>query len=256
MAMNNQPKALSQRLRFPEFLGQPLQKLQLRDVTSESAVRNGDTLPMGSVMGVTKNEGIVPMQERLIASDVSRYKLVRKDWFAYNPMRLNIGSVARWKGDRDILVSPDYVVFRCLEGGEPSLDPSYLDHFRHNDAWESFVAEGGDGSVRVRIYYEDIARLQLALPTRNEQRKIAECLTSLDEVIAAERRKFEALRAHKKGLMEQLFPRPGESRPRLRFPKFRDAWSERPLGALSASISSGRDKSRRDCRRVCGTAFR
>lgn len=57
----------------------------------------------------------------------------------------------------------------------------------------------------------------------DEQRKIAACLKSLDEVLAAEGQKLKALRAVKKGLMQQLFPRQGESRPRLRFPEFRDA---------------------------------
>ncbi|UOV01168.1 restriction endonuclease subunit S [Pseudoxanthomonas mexicana] len=56
-----------------------------------------------------------------------------------------------------------------------------------------------------------------------EQQKIADCLTSLDEVIAAQRRKVEALKAHKRGLMQQLFPREDETRPRLRFPEFQDA---------------------------------
>lgn len=56
-----------------------------------------------------------------------------------------------------------------------------------------------------------------------EQQKIADCLTSLDEVIAAQGRKVEALKAHKRGLIQQLFPREGETRPRLRFPEFRDA---------------------------------
>jgi type I restriction enzyme, S subunit len=92
------------------------------------------------------------MEERLIASDIARYKLVRRNWFAYNPMRLNIGSIARWTGESDILVSPDYVVFKCLEHAEHGIDPAYLDHFRQTDGWESFVTEGGDGGVRVRIY--------------------------------------------------------------------------------------------------------
>ena len=56
-----------------------------------------------------------------------------------------------------------------------------------------------------------------------EQQKIADCLTSLDELIAAQGRKLEALKTHKKGLMQQLFPREGETLPRLRFPEFRDA---------------------------------
>ena len=58
-------------------------------------------------------------------------------------------------------------------------------------------------------------------PTLAEQQKIADCLGSLDDLIAAEGRKLEALRQHKQGLMQQLFPQPGETVPRLRFPEFR-----------------------------------
>lgn len=157
------------RLRFPEFVGQRLREVLLKGVTAESRERNGDDSSTMPVMGVSKAEGIVPMEKRLIASDITRYKIVQKDWFAYNPMRLNIGSIAQWKGEHDILVSPDYVVFRCLSGTDVEIDPDYLNHFRQSDAWEKFVSEGGDGSVRVRIYYKDLARLQLVLPGRNEQ---------------------------------------------------------------------------------------
>jgi type I restriction enzyme S subunit len=73
-----------------------------------------------------------------------------------------------------------------------------------------------------------------------EQKKIADCLSSLDELIAAQTRKVEALKTHKKGLMQQLFPREGETQPRLRFPEFRDAdeWIATKLGSI-ASFSSG-----------------
>ena len=174
-------------------------------------------------MGVKKEDGIVPMAERLVAADISRYKLVRNNWFAYNPMRLNIGSIARWQGESDVLVSPDYVVFRCLERSMPTtLLPEYFDSFRGSRQWDAFVSEAGDGGVRVRIYYRDIAQLQLALPDVEEQQKIAECLGSLDDLIAADGRKLDALRQHKQGLMQELFPQPGETVPRLRFPEFRD----------------------------------
>ena len=192
-------------------------------------------------MGVSKVLGIVPMEERIVASDIARYKLVRKDWFAYNPMRLNIGSIARWHGDADILVSPDYVVFQCRDEPDSGIAPSYLDHFRQSAAWDAFVSEGGDGGVRVRIHYKDIARLELALPARAEQQKIADCLSSLDELIAAQRRKVEALKTYKRGLMQQLFPREGETLPRLRFPEFRDAseWTTRELGLMTSKVGSG-----------------
>jgi type I restriction enzyme S subunit len=171
-------------------------------------------------MGVTKSDGIVPMKIRLIAADIARYKLVENDWFAYNPMRLNIGSIARWKGAKEILVSPDYVVFRCLQENQWGIDPAYLDHLRQTKAWEEFVASGGDGSVRVRIYYKDLARLRLALPSTHEQKKLAACLSSVDVLTSAQDRKVDTLKTHKKGLVEQLFPREGETQPRLRLPEF------------------------------------
>jgi type I restriction enzyme, S subunit len=65
-----------------------------------------------------------------------------------------------------------------------------------------------------------------------EQQKIADCLSSLDELIAAQARKVDALKTHKKGLMQQLFPREGETQPRLRFPEFNNSgsWTESLLG--------------------------
>jgi type I restriction enzyme S subunit len=222
------------KLRFPEFVGHPLQDVRLADATAESTERNGAGQATSQIMGVSKVEGIVPMEERIVAADTTRYKFVRKDWFAYNPMRLNIGSIARWQGDDDILVSPDYVVFKCKGAGPHRLDPVYLDHFRRSDAWEEFVSEKGDGSVRVRIYYKDLAHLQLALPSFPEQQKVADCLDSADALIAAQGRKVETLKAHKKGLMQQLFPRECETKPRLRFPEFEESgeWRFVELGNL------------------------
>jgi type I restriction enzyme, S subunit len=74
-----------------------------------------------------------------------------------------------------------------------------------------------------------------------EQQKIAECLSSLDELIAAQARKVDALKTHKKGLMQQLFPREGETQPRLRFPEFRAAgkWKKMTLGS-AANFYNGR----------------
>lgn len=215
--------ALVPKLRFPEFHGATLRSVLLGDVTQECRSRNGNKHSAASVMGVTKAEGIVPMETRLIAADTARYKLVETDWFAYNPMRLNIGSIARWEGEQKVLVSPDYVVFKCITNNEPGCAPSYLDQFRQTKTWEEFATKGGDGSVRVRIYYKDIARIHLTLPPLPEQQKIAACLSSLDELIAAQAQKVEALKAHKKGLVQKLFPREGETRPRLRFSEFQGA---------------------------------
>jgi type I restriction enzyme S subunit len=77
--------------------------------------------------------------------------------------------------------------------------------------------------------------IRIPLPSLHEQQKIADCLTSLDDLIRAEEEAVEALRAHKTGLMQQLFPRAGETTPRLRFPEFRDAgpWEVQRLGEIA-----------------------
>lgn len=211
-------------LRFPEFEGLPIHTVCLGDVTEEPSLRNHGHLPPEFVMGVRKDDGIVPMEDRLVAADTTRYKIVRNDWFAYNPMRLNIGSIARWQGKEDVLVSPDYVVFRCLEQIKPTrLLPSYLDQFRQANQWDSFVNRSGDGGVRVRIYYRDLARLQLLLPDVPEQEKIAACLSTLDGLIESEADKLTALEHWRLGLAQQLFPVAGEKKPRQRFPAFKGA---------------------------------
>lgn len=78
---------------------------------------------------------------------------------------------------------------------------------------------------------DELKALQLMLPSPREQQKIAECLSSVDELMAAQGRKVDALKTHKKGLMQQLFPREGETQPRLRFPEFQNAgeWESKPF---------------------------
>jgi type I restriction enzyme S subunit len=208
---------LTGRRRFREFAKQSWLDVRLGDVTVESSLRNGSRLGVDAVMAVTKAEGMVPMKEGTIGASLDRYKLVRRGWFAYNPMRVNIGSIARWTGESEVLVSPDYVVFQCKaetdlglfdrqEDGPstPLLDPDFLDHYRRSRAWEQFVTASGNGSVRVRIYYDDLARLRLKLPSLAEQKRIAAVLNAADRDIYLLRQQLTLLREQKKGLMQKL----------------------------------------------------
>jgi type I restriction enzyme S subunit len=93
---------------------------------------------------------------------------------------------------------------------------------------------GSGGQQRVPASYFE--NLYVSIPTCGEQQKIADCLSSLDDLVAAHNRKLDALKAHKKGLMQQLFPVEGETVPRLRFPEFKNAgvWQERKIGDVFA----------------------
>jgi type I restriction enzyme, S subunit len=90
------------------------------------------------------------------------------------------------------------------------------------------------GSAQPQIVGSAIRRMLVVLPRLEEQKKIADCLSSLDALLAAQGDKLDALKSHKKGLMQQLFPRECETVPRLRFPEFRDAgeWIKQPLTKL------------------------
>ena len=117
-----------------------------------------------------------------------------------------------------------------------------LEYVKRRDFYER-LGETADGSRKARrIHAETFLSFPIALPSPTEQQKIAECLSSVDELMAAQARKVETLKTHKKGLMQQLFPREGETQPRLRFPEFRKAgeWEEKPLGKVAENLDNKR----------------
>ena len=142
-----------------------------------------------------------------------------------------------WRADKDGGASNDVIVVRA----KTSLSEAFLSLVLRNDAFIAYVMESAKGVKMPRGDIGAMRQYPLAYPTPAEQQKIADCLTSLDEMIAAQGRNVEALKAHKRGLMQQLFPREGETRPRLRFPEFRDApeWKEKKLGDITTIVRGG-----------------
>ena len=135
-----------------------------------------------------------------------------------------------------VILGGDILVIRT-NGLE--TDGSFLArHVRH---LEKNVLKLVSGSTVFHLYASSVAKLQLSIPSIREQQKISDCLSSLDEVITLESQKLEALKIHKKGLMQQLFPAEGETVPRLRFPEFRakDVWEVRALTDVCRKICQG-----------------
>lgn len=123
-----------------------------------------------------------------------------------------------WIADKEGGASNDVIVIRAKQ----RLVPQYLSALLKNDAFIDYVMTGAKG---VKMPRGDIGAMKAYpshYPSKPEQQKIADCLSSLDELIAAQACKVDALKTHKKGLMQQLFPIEGETQPRLRFPEFRD----------------------------------
>ncbi len=144
-------------------------RVKLGDVLVEQKQRTGafnaNNLPL---LGVSNQAGLHRSGMPRI-SDMSRYFRVEKDWFAYNPMRINVGSIG-WAEtvNQTGVISPDYVVFSCSERILPRLLFSYLKHRQGLQA----VGDATAGSVRERLYFDALAQIEFPLPPLVEQRRI------------------------------------------------------------------------------------
>jgi type I restriction enzyme S subunit len=186
-----------------------------------------DILP---VYGVDNVVGL-NQEPKYVADELKNYKVISSKMFAYNPMRLNIGSIGYCSSDMPTgLVSPDYVVFGC---NETTLSGDYLQFVIRSHLWKSQAKTAGSGSVRTRIYYADISEFLFPLPPLAEQRAIAAILGTWDEAIDLTRRLIEALKQRKQALMQLLLT--GE----VRFPGFDGDWEEVDLGSKVKAISGG-----------------
>lgn len=124
-----------------------------------------------------------------------------------------------------------------LEVFDNSIYKGFLYQTINSLQFEKAMILSAQGAAQPNIGKLDIESYIIAVPTLAEQQKIAECLSSLDEEIAAEAQKADALKNHKKGLMQQLFPQPGQTTPQRRFPGFTGEWEEKKLGEVGTTVN-------------------
>lgn len=185
-----------------EHLPEGWKRVRLKSVTREIKQRNSDhAFTVADVLGVSNKIGFYP-NDREIKDDVSRYKVITHHDFGYNPMRLNVGSLAYRNRPEPGLISPDYVAFRCDTN---QLLPEYFNYFRQTSGWWHQIENGGQGSVRIRYYYSDIANFTILLPPVDEQCRITEILHDADANIVCIEAQIETAQEVKRGVMQQLF---------------------------------------------------
>lgn len=241
MSKKDTQQALVPRLRFPEFRdGSGWPSVRLGHLAERVTTRNTDE-SVTRVLTNSAEHGVLNQRDYFdkdIATkgNLDGYYVVESGDFVYNP-RIStaapVGPLSRNHVDQGVM-SPLYTVVRFNRA-----DTDFYAHYFKSTSWHSYlksVSSTGARHDRMSITNADFMRMPVPNPHPSEQQKIADCLGSLDDLIAAQRRKLAALRDHKKGLMQQLFPREGETRPRLRFPEFEKGpdWKVVPLGRLLA----------------------
>lgn len=232
-------KGFVPKLQFPEFRNAAPWKMRtLADVLIEHGNKSTGA---EDVFSVSVHKGLVNQVEHLgrsfSAASTSHYNRVMPGDVVYTKSPTGdfpLGVIKQSKLDFDVIVSPLYGVFSPETSALGALLDAYFESPENAYLYLEPLAQKGAKNT-ININNKTFLSGSLILPVEEaEQRKIADCLTSLDDLIRLEAEKLDAIKAHKKGLMQQLFPAEGETLPKLRFPEFQAAseWIQMPLSKI------------------------
>jgi len=231
---------LKPKLRFPEFQDAPeWEEKKLLDVCDINPSNEGlpesfvyidlESVVAGRLIYNKKiyRDSAPSRAQRLLKHGDVIYQIVR-------PYQRN-NLFCAFDDENSYVASTGYAQLRSFDVSK------FLYQLVHTDTFVTKVIDKCTGSNYPAINSSDLAEITVAIPKAPEQQKIADCLSSLDDLIVAQNQKFNALKTHKKGLLQQLFPAEGESLPQFRFPEFENApeWKKKKAGALFANRTEG-----------------
>jgi len=156
------------------------------------------------VLSVTNTRGFILQEEqfdKIVASnDTSNYKVVRRGEFAYNPSRVNVGSLAMLNEYDEGILSPMYIVFKANE----NIDKSYLLQCLQSWWFRGHIPAYTQGSVRDSLSFDGLCSMKFYIPTLQEQKAISCILGQADKEIEIQKQKLSILQEQKRGLMQVL----------------------------------------------------
>ena len=170
--------------RFQSPLAITWEQRKFDDITYPAGEKNRDNLPYESY-SVTNENGFIPQNEQfenggtMATADKSMYYIVSKNSFAYNPARINVGSIGYYDKPENVIVSSLYEVFKTSE----DIDDRFLWHWFKSDAFQRMIEQYQEGGVRLYFYYDKLCMCSLPVPDIQEQRKIGKQLDILDNLI-------------------------------------------------------------------------
>jgi len=203
-------KIFSQEIRFKDDNGHEFpkwEKKKLGELTYKTGKKNKGSTPY-PIYSINNREGFLPQGDQFEGVDsnsrgydISLYKIIEEKTFAYNPARINVGSIG-FSGDlKDIIISSLYVCFKTKQG----LEDAYLHHYLKTFQFNKSVLQNVEGGVRDYLFYENFSNIKINLPSNKEQLKIANFLSAIDDKINHTQKQVEKAEVWKKGLMQQMF---------------------------------------------------
>ena len=224
-------------LRFKGFTD-PWEQRKFSDITFPAGEKNRDNLPLESY-SITNEHGFIPQDEKfenggtMREADKRMYYIVSPNSFAYNPARINVGSIGYQNTGKDVIVSSLYEVFKTSD----DVDDRLLWHWFKSPDFQKLIFQLQEGGVRLYFYYDKLCMGTVSLPSLEEQRKIGQFFDSLDTLITLHQRKYEKLVNIKKSMLDKMFPQNGASVPEIRFKGFTDPWEQRKLSDIVEKVT-------------------
>lgn len=157
------------------------------------------------VLSVTNHSGFVLPEEqferRVASANVSTYKVVEQGQYAYNPSRINVGSIARLDDWGNGILSPMYVVFK-LDTNKVFSD--YFLHWLNSGEARQRIKNSAQGSVRETVSFKDLGAIDIPLPAMDVQKDVTYKLNLAQKEISLLKKTLEQYRSQKRGLMQKL----------------------------------------------------
>ncbi|MFZ3186281.1 MAG: restriction endonuclease subunit S [Pseudomonas sp.] len=235
-------KMLVPKLRFPEFRDtgewglKSLNQITtaIFDGTHQTPTYTENGVPFFSVENIVsgKLNKFISKDDYLVATN--KNKPEKGDVLVTRIGNIGFSIVVDWDYEFSI-----YVTLAVVKKDD-RFNSHYLHSFMQSGLYQTEIrSKSLLNAVPCKINMDEFRKTKVLLPTLKEQQKIANCLSSIDELIRAQTQRFDTLKTHKKGLMQQLFPRTSETIPRLRFPEFREAgeWESTTFGKAATFIN-------------------
>lgn len=233
------------KLRFPGFTEEwEHRKLsEIADKVTEKNKNNDFSEPFTN----SAEQGIISQKDyfdREIVNNenLNGYYIVRKNDFIYNPrisVSAPVGPINRNRLGRNGVMSPLYTVFRTHD-----IDNLYLEFYFKTTSWHRFMKLNGDSGARFdrfTISSTEFMKMPIPYPEIEEQKKIGEYFDQFDNLITLHQRRLKHWEGMKKGLLQKMFPKKGETCPQIRFPGFNDDWEQRKLRDEAIEMLAGGD---------------
>ena len=195
----------SQKLRFRGFT-ESWELRKLKDITYPAGEKNRENLPLDSY-SITNEHGFIPQDERfenggtMREADKKMYYIVSPHSFAYNPARINIGSIGYQNTDKNVIVSSLYEVFKTSN----DVDDRLLWHWFKSSYFQKLIEQFQEGGVRLYFYYDKLCMGTLSLPSFEEQHKIGKYLDTYDNLITLRQEKINQLTKLKTTFLKNMF---------------------------------------------------